>query len=317
MTNRRVAVVGSANLDVVVSLDHFPGPGETVLGEGLQHVAGGKGLNQATAASRHVPSTLISCVGNDEAGDLLLRHLEAAGVDTKQVTRVEGPTGRAFIQVTPDGENAIVVIPLANRRLTPDIVRSALDSARPAVVLTQLEVPLECVEAAADWASRHGARFLLNPSPIRELPSDLLTVCDPLVVNTGEAVSLLGDAPDAADSQGAQYAANLASRLAGHVRTVAVTAGARGVTVAPAPDQATHIEGVSVNAVDTTGAGDEFAGALAAALAAGKTLESAADMANRAAARIVSVPRAKRLPAAGTLEHHQPAVEMPPDRRTG
>lgn len=310
-------MVGSANLDVVVSLDRFPRSGETLLGHGLQHVAGGKGLNQATAAARHFPCTFIGCVGNDEAGDLLLKHLEAAGVDTAHVTRVEEATGRAFIQVTPDGENTIVVMALANRRLKPDIVRRALDSARPAVVLTQLEIPLESVEAAADWTSRHGARFLLNPSPVRELPNDLLAVCDPLLVNTGEAVSLLGDAPDVATSQGAHYAANLAGRLAEHVRTVAVTDGARGVTVARAPDQATHIEGVGVTAVDTTGAGDEFAGALAATLAAGKTLDSAADMANRAAARIVSVPRAKRLPAAGTLGHHQLPTEMSPDRPRG
>ena len=289
-------MVGSANLDIVVNVDRFPLPGETLLGRGLAHVAGGKGLNQAIAAARHSRTTFVGCVGPDEAGDLLLSHLDAAGVDTSHVGRVDDATGRAFIQVSPDGENSIVVMALANRRVTPDAVRTALDAVEPSVVLAQLEIPLESVEAAASWASSRGARFLLNPSPMRELPRELLAACDPLVVNTGEAMSLLGDAqPEgAAGAPGEDYAANLAGRLADRVRSVAVTDGARGVTVAASPEDVTHIEGVRVTPVDSTGAGDEFAGAFAAALAAGESLVSAAEMANRAAARIVALARSER-----------------------
>lgn len=291
-----VAVVGSANLDIVLSVDRFPLPGETVLGRGLVHVPGGKGLNQAIAAARHSPTVFVGCVGGDEAGDVLLSHLGEAGVDTSHVRRVDEATGRAFIQVAPDGENTIVVLALANRRLTAETVRTALDAVEPSVVLAQLEIPLESVEAAATWASDRGARFVLNPSPVRELPRGLLAACDPLVVNTGEAMSLLGDAqPEgAAGAATDDYSANLAGRLADLARSVAVTDGARGVSVASSPGDVTHIDGVRVTPVDTTGAGDEFAGAFASALATGGSLVSAAENANRAAARIVTMPRRER-----------------------
>lgn len=295
-----VAVVGSANLDIVVTVDRFPRPGETLLGEALAHVPGGKGLNQAIAAARHAPTAFVGCLGPDEAGDLLLSRLDAAGVDVAHVARVDEATGRAFIQVSADGENSIVVMALANRRLTPDAVLSALDAVEPSVVLTQLEIPLESVQAAASWADTHGARFVLNPSPMRALPDELLASCDPLMVNTGEARSLLaGTRPEEAtgaraaeDSIG--LAGHLCGRLSGLPRSVAVTDGARGVTVATSPDDVTHVEGVRVRPVDTTGAGDEFAGAFAAALARGDSLVAAAEMANRAAARIVALARSER-----------------------
>jgi ribokinase len=296
VTGSGVAVVGSANLDIVMAVDHFPAPGETLLGRRLSQVAGGKGLNQAVAAARHCSTAFVGCVGDDEAGDVLRGQLEQAGVDTSQVSRVDEATGRAFIQVVPDGENTIVVMALANRRLSPDAVESALDTLKPSVVLTQLEIPLESVEAVASWATAHGARFLLNPSPMRDLPRRLLRECDPLVVNTGEARSLLGDAqPEGAPAAASvDHAANLAGRLAELVRSVAVTDGPRGVTVATARGEVVHIEGIQVSPVDTTGAGDEFAGALAAAVAMGDSLVSAAEKANQAAARIVALPRSQR-----------------------
>lgn len=291
-----VAVVGSANLDIVVHVDRFPLPGETLLGTGLAQVAGGKGLNQAVASARHSPTAFIGCVGRDEAADVLLSHLDKAGVDTSHVQRVDDATGRAFIQVAPDGENSIVVMALANRHLTPDAVRTALDVVEPSVVLGQLEIPPESVQAAASWASSRGARFLLNPSPMRELHPELLAACDPLVVNAGEAMSLLGDAQldGAAGAAAESYTTNLAGRVAELVRSVAVTDGARGVTVATSPEDVTHVDGVRVTPVDTTGAGDEFAGAFAAALAAGESLVSAAEEANQAAARIVALARSDR-----------------------
>jgi ribokinase len=289
-----VAVVGSANLDVVVSVDRFPSPGETVLGQRLEQVPGGKGLNQAVAAARHSPAAFVGCIGTDEAGEMLLDHLLSKGVDVRHVARVQEPTGRAFIQVTPDGENAVVVMTLANHRLTPKAVRGALEALRPTVVLAQLEIPIGAVEEATAWATASGSRFLLNASPMRDLPPKLLRACDPLVVNAGEARALLGDASDEAPPSGCADIADLAGRLTERVPSAAVTAGADGVTVARNPDDTVHVAGVPVTAVDTTGAGDEFAGALAAALAGGASLEEAARQANQAAARLAALPRTER-----------------------
>lgn len=281
-----VAVVGSANLDVVVTVDRFPSPGETVLGGDVQEIAGGKGLNQAIAVSRHSSAALVACVGGDDAGRLLLAELESRGVDTAHVRRVRTATGRAFIQVAQDGENSIVVAAGANSRLAPDDVERSLRELRPAVVLAQLEVPLESVLAAATWARDHGARFVLNASPVRELPDWLVALCDPLVVNVTEATQVLR-ACSGVD------VTKLAEGLLARAVSVVVTDGARGAYVG-ASGSVEHVPGAPVNAVDTTGAGDEFAGRLAASLALGKRLLEGAGQANLAAARAVAVPRTRR-----------------------
>lgn len=282
-----VAVVGAANLDLVVSLDRFAQPGETVLGRHLEQVAGGKGLNQAVAAARRSPCALIGCLGNDEAGESLVRHLEACGVDTAHLRRVDRPTGRAIIHVTSDGENSIVVVPLANGDMTAELVRTALAAQSPQVVLAQLEVPLAAVQAAARWAQDNEARFILNPSPARDIPPSLLKPSDPLIVNIGEAQALLGGSSTSDPSQ-------LATQLAEAVRSIAVTVGAHGVYVGTAARDLSHIPGLPVSVLDTTGAGDEFAGALAAELATDPDLVRAAQAANRAAASVVALPRSQR-----------------------
>lgn len=294
MTEALVAVVGSANLDIVVSVDRFPRGGETILGNELEEVAGGKGLNQAVAAARSGPCAFIGTVGGDEAGGLLTQRLVAAGVNVSAAVRRPDATGRAFIQVTPDGENSIVVMPLANLALEPADVRRALQALEPAVVLTQLEIPLESVEAAADWASRAGARFLLNPSPVRALPRSLVAQCDPLILNVAEAEMLtarrartesLGQAREA-------YVETIAADLATRATSVVVTDGAAGAYVAGAG--AVQIPGRTVTPVDTTGAGDAFAGTLAAALGRGTDLVTAAQEANLAAAELIQIPRRQR-----------------------
>lgn len=283
-----VAIVGSANLDIVVTLDRVPRRGETVLGREYSEFPGGKGANQAIAAARVTRTSLIAEVGTDAAGGTLANNLMAHAVDISHLGRTAPNTGRAFITVTPDGENAIVVLALANARLTATTVRTSLDDQGPTVVLAQREIPAEAVAAAASWCVKHASRFILNSSPAAPISTGLLMSADPLIVNSEEARSILGLTPDDR-TEDAQLARDLL-RLA---PSAVLTAGKRGVFVAD-EDSVTPIPAQEVTAVDTTGAGDEFAGALAARLASGVSLIDAAFSANEAAARLVQIPRSAR-----------------------
>ena len=289
MTRAWVAVVGSANLDIVITVQRIPAPGETVLGERLDEVAGGKGLNQAIAAARHQPVAFIGCLGADAPAQLLESALTRSGVDVTHLQRSDGPTGRAFIPVAADGENSIVVLPLANGDLESAHVLAALDEINPAVVLTQLEVPLEVVTEVAAWAESHGVRLVLNPSPVTDLARSLLACCDPLVLNASEATAVLA----AVGERGASSPQQAAAALALLTRAVVVTDGSRGAWVGRG-ERIDHVPVAAVKARDTTGAGDAFAGVLAAHLADGAELVDAAGLANQAAAALVQVPRDQR-----------------------
>jgi ribokinase len=247
-----IAVVGSLNLDLVVRVLRLPGPGETVSGDDVFRNPGGKGANQAVAAARLGRGVaMVGCVGDDEAGRELLASLEADGVDRSRVRVVDGvPTGTAFITVGEDGENQIVVSPGANARLTPGDV------------------------AAARTA---GGKVVLNPAPVRALPSALLGEVDVLVPNRVELAQLAASRVPAT----VEEAAELAGRLP--ARAVVVTLGADGALVVE-HGRARHVPAVPVRPVDTTAAGDAFCGGLADALAAGATLEDAAQRAVRVAA---------------------------------
>lgn len=288
-----MAVVGSANLDIVLSLERRPRPGETVLGSSYSEVCGGKGANQAIAAARHGRAILVAQLGKDDAGTMLLSTLRARGVEVHRITRSSVPSGRAFIEVTPDGENSIVVMALANSTLGAARVHDALSGDVPAVVLAQLEVPLDVVIVAADWAAGTGARFVLNPSPVRALPRRLLALCDPLIVNESEAAAVLSELSELSGTAVPGTTAELAALLGRHCVSAVVTAGSRGACVAEG-GVVESISGLPVAPVDTTGAGDEFAGALAAHLASGSTVVEAARLANEQAALAVATPRELR-----------------------
>ena len=275
-------VVGSANADLVIGVERRPGPGETVLGSDLAVHPGGKGANQAVAAARLGARTaLLARVGDDAHGRLLLDSQRAAGVDTAGVLVGGAPTGVALITVDPSGDNSIVVSPGANARLTPADVRAAaalLTASR--VVSAQLEIPLETiVEVVRNLGP--DTRFVLNPSPPRQLPEDVLAACDPLIVNEHEARVLLG--PDAAETP-AQWAQTL---LARGPRSVVVTLGEEGALIADTTEVA-HVPSVKVDAVDTTGAGDSFTAALAWRLGLGESLAQAAAYAARVGAAAVT-----------------------------
>ncbi|GAA4892213.1 ribokinase [Tessaracoccus lubricantis] len=278
MKGAGIVVVGSANVDHVVEIDHRPADGETILGSDLVFTPGGKGANQAVAAGRLGGDVaFVGAVGADGAGELLRTSLLDAGVDIRELAESEAPTGVAIIMLTPDGENSIIVAPGANRHVTPEaVVRGSEVLAAARVVVVQLEIPMETVLAAARLG-RHG-RFLLNAAPPRELPQELLGACDPLVVNESEAAYLLGN-------RSTLDGAELASALLGlGARSVVVTMGAEGAYVAERSAVPVHVPALPVLAVDTTGAGDSFVGALAVRLTEGASLPEAAAFAARVAA---------------------------------
>lgn len=256
-----IAVVGSANLDLVVEVPRVPLVGETVLGGDLSRIPGGKGANQAVAAARLGRSVaMIGRVGDDEGGRMLRAALETDGVDASHLTTTpDTPNGVALIAVGADGDNSIVVSPGANSRLSVDDVEAAadvLDAA--AVTLVQLESPVAAVLAAAETA---GGVVVLNPAPAPSspLPAKLLEAVDVIVPNQTELALLTGhDGP--VDAEGA---ARLAARLP--VPTVVVTLGAQGA-LAVVEGEAAHIAAPVVDPVDATAAGDSFCGALADAL---------------------------------------------------
>ncbi|TQJ53225.1 ribokinase [Streptomyces sp. NBC_00080] len=276
-------VVGSANADLVIDVERRPAAGETVLGSDLAVHPGGKGANQAVAAARLGARTaLLARVGDDAYGRLLLDSQRAAGVDTAGVLVGGAPTGVALITVDPSGDNSIVVSPGANGRLTPADVRAAaglLHASR--VVSAQLEIPLETVvEVVRNLAP--DSRFVLNPSPPRPLPAEVLAACDPLIVNEHEAKVILGEAGVSEDPE--DWARLL---LAKGPRSVVVTLGSEGALVASV-EGVSRVPSVKVAAVDTTGAGDSFTAALAWRLGTGSSLAEAAAYAARVGAVAVT-----------------------------
>lgn len=287
-----VVVVGSINLDYVLAVEQRPGPGETVAGATLTTHSGGKGANQAVAAARlGAPVTLLGMVGDDAAGRSLLASLARDGVDTGLVA-VTGTaaTGAAFITVTPDGENSIVVASGANHAVTAEQVARAADAVDAAdVLLLQLEVPMEAVARAAAAAAASPARVVLNLAPPAELPRGLLEQVDVLVTNEHEAAVLL-DAPAPVSRTTAAEAARALVRRG--PRAAVITLGGEGAVLAT--DGADHTAAApEVPVVDTTGAGDAFVGALGARLVAGDTLQAAVSYAVTVGACAVRRPGAQ------------------------
>ncbi|MGH2818428.1 MAG: ribokinase [Actinomycetota bacterium] len=277
MSGASVAVVGSLNLDIVVSVDHHPRPGETVIGGPLFTNQGGKGANQAVAAARLGQQVaLVGGVGDDDSGRNLLEALNREGVDATHVRVMEDEhSGSALIAVDPEGENTIVVSPGANALVSPDDIYEAgplLEHA--AVTLLQLEVPLEAVDAAAKSA---GGTVVLNPAPFRGLPDSLLDHVDLLVPNAGELAALAGEQT----SDDLDDVAEMASRIHGP-EAVVVTLGARGALLA-SRGSSRRVAAPRVDVVDTTAAGDCFCGALADALVRELSFEAAVEWAVRCA----------------------------------
>jgi len=281
-----VFVMGSINQDFVLRVERRPGPGETVTDAELSLHPGGKGANQSAAAALlGAEVAFLGRVGDDGLGEPLVRNLREKGVDAGLVERVAGrSTGAAFITVTPDGENAITVAPGANRALLPPDVEAARERiAASRVLVAQMEIPRETVFRGVEVASEAGTRVLLNLAPPFEVPGELLGLLDPLVVNEHEAAFLLGE-----PVEGVEGALAAAPELLGlGARSAVITLGPAGAVFA-LEGRAEHAPAPRVRAVDTTGAGDAFVGALAARLAAGEALGEAVAYAVRAGAAAVT-----------------------------
>ena len=280
----KIVVVGSLNADLVVQVERMPAPGETVRGSELTVLPGGKGANQAAAAALLGGQVaILGAVGDDANGRLLLDAAARAGVDTRAVARLDGTaTGTAVISVDARGENSIIISAGANGHLTPESLAEEFFT-DAAVLCLCLEVSEATVLAAARYARAAGAQVLLNLSPYQEVVPELLEQVDVLLVNDHEAGDLLGR-----DVVDAGWDAVLSALVAVGVRRAVVTLGSRGSVVldstAPADERVLEVPAVEVTAVDTTGCGDAFTGALAQQLAAGATLVEAARFAARVGA---------------------------------
>jgi ribokinase len=281
-----VVVLGSFMVDLVVNAPRRPAPGETIVGTGFAQYLGGKGCNQAVAAARAGAATaLVGRVGDDEYGRRFLDLLAREGIDGRHVAVDDVvATGVATPLVEPSGDNSIVIVPLANHRVRPaDVDRAAAEIEGAAVLLLQLELPLDVVVGAARRASAAGVRVVLNPAPVVEDLSSLEGCIDVLVPNEVEAAALTGteDPLAAARALQARFGCE-----------VIVTLGEDGCLVAHA-EGVERIPAMAVATLDTVGAGDAFCGNLGARLAAGDGLVAAARYATAAAALSVMVAGAE------------------------
>ena len=267
-----ILVVGSANIDFVTPVEHLPAPGETVLGSGYTVSPGGKGANQAVACGRAGGEVaFVGALGSDSFAALLRASLRESGVQDSTL-EVDAPTGAAFIGVSRSGENAITVASGANGALTPELLPPF---AQVSHLVLQLELPLPTVLEAARRGRAAGARVVLNASPARALPPELLALTDVLVVNEGELAVLI--------ESGGELSARLEAARRLGPGTVIVTLGERG-SVALSPEGLTRVPAYKVSVLDTTGAGDTYLGVLVAALAAGEGLPGAMRRASVASA---------------------------------
>ena len=292
----KLVVVGSSNMDLVISLPRIPAIGETVLGGKSSMIFGGKGANQAVAALRSGGDVAyIAKVGNDLFGDNMKNHFEREGFRTDHIlTDPNEPTGIAQIFVSEKGENSIAVAPGANMKLLPKDIEPFKDLIKNSkVVLLQLETPMETIEYIAAIAYKNHVKLILNPAPAQKLSEELLKKVWLITPNETEATLLTGiEVMDVAS----------ATKAAGHllkmgIKNIIVTLGENGSLLCNEKGSE-HFRAFRAKALDTTAAGDVFNGALAVAITNGESLEKAINFA--AAAAAISVTREGAQPSIPT-----------------
>ncbi|WP_139481863.1 ribokinase [Bradyrhizobium ivorense] len=298
----RVFVAGSINMDVVATAERHPRIGETVAGEAVLYFPGGKGANQAVASAKQgVPTTLVGRLGTDAFGRELRSFLAAQGVDLGFVEDTEGSHSGTAIITIANADNTIVVVPGANARVDADDV-AALVLAKGDVAVSQFEIPLPTIAAFFARARAAGATTVLNPAPAKQADKALLDLVDILILNETELGFLTGTELKDGDPP-ARFAEAARSLAAGKI--VCVTLGKRGV-LALTGGEPLLVPGRAVKAVDTTGAGDCFVGALASQLAGGKELRDALAYANVAAS--ICVQRMGAAPSMPTADEVRSAL---------
>lgn len=294
MSHAAVTILGSANMDVVFTVDRIPLPGETLLASTTANFAGGKGLNQAVAAARAGAVTrFLGALGSDDFGDSLANTMSDEGIASAFVRRVAAPTGQAFIVVDANGENTIIVSSGANAELTA-LRDDELHAARNTdVLLMQLEIPMATVIEGAAAARAANRTVILNAAPAVALSPELFDSLDYLIVNEHEAC-LIGESDDLAAAS-----ASLAKR----VGRLIVTLGSKGSVLYESGLEVARVLAPRVKAVDTTGAGDTFCGAFAAGIAEGLPYAEAARFASAAAALSVqSVGAVPSVPSRAAID---------------
>jgi len=265
-----ILVVGSLNADLVVRAPRFPQPGETISGEDLQVIPGGKGANQAVAAARLGASvSMLGRVGKDKFGDFLLDNLKSNNVDSQLVQRDDASTGTATIIVDANGQNSIVLSPGANGKVTSSDVELASFSTFD-LLLLQLEIPIPTVYSAAKLAKQNGVRVILNPAPAKELSDELISLADFIIPNETELSLMTG--MEVKDIPSAENAAHIL--LDKGAQNVIVTLGSKGALLVN-KDTSTHADAFPVDVVDTTAAGDAFIGGFASVLDSANSLADA------------------------------------------
>jgi ribokinase len=277
-----ICVIGSINIDLVARGACIPEPGETLIGFEFLTAPGGKGANQAVAASRQgAKVVMVGRVGEDAFAEVLLSNLSKNNILTNNILRTKNQSsGVALIMVDNAGQNTIMVVPGANMAVSPEDVRSVEGLIATAdVLLLQLEIPIESVMEAASIAHQHGVKVILNPAPVCSLPHQIWPLVDILIPNENEASVLAGM------SFGREYdIQNIVNNLLEFgIKTIIVTLGEKGALLVDEGKQ-TRIQPFKVKAVDTTAAGDAFVGGFSVALAEGCSLEEAVRWGNASGA---------------------------------
>jgi ribokinase len=284
--NPSIVVIGSINMDIVNHVESFPEPGETITGLGTEYSSGGKGANQAVAASLAGGDVMmIGAVGDDPFSDALKASLSNYGVDTSQVLKKSGSSGLAFITVNNKGQNHIVLSEGANAQVSSaDIEAGLIELIDIKVMLFQNEIPWDTTEVAVNWAQTQGIKVYYNPAPARKIPQTVLPLMDTIILNemetlciTGITISNIIEAEKAADAL-----------LQSGVKAVIITLGEKGSMYKNGDGKCVITPAFKVEPLDTTAAGDTFIGAFTVAQTEGLDIESSLSFASAAAALSVS-----------------------------
>lgn len=280
----RIVVIGSLNIDLVVNVEDFPKPGETLTSLSYKEIPGGKGANQAVAAAKlNANVAIIGKVGTDGHGDVLLDNLKEHGVDTSYIKR-EDTTGKAFINVDADGENHIVLVPGANYKVTKqDIDDNMALIEESDMLILQMEIPLPVIEYALEVGKKLDKKMIFNPAPAQKIDRNLLKNVHTLIPNESELEILTGLPVESKEQ--IEKAAQSLIELG--MNQVIVTIGSQGSLIVT-KDEVTHVPALKVETKDTTAAGDSFVGAYSTKLIEGYSAKEAAEFASKVAALTVT-----------------------------